>query len=64
VATQHTLFKEMLLMLFIGIDVSKSKHNCYLVDSEGTVYENNLQIQNDINGFKILSQKITSICQA
>ena len=54
----------MLLMLFIGIDVSKSKHNCYLVDSEGTVYENNLQIQNDINGFKILSQKITSICQA
>jgi transposase len=51
-------------MLFIGIDVSKSKHNCYLVDSEGAVYENNLQIQNDINGFKILSQKITSICQA
>lgn len=51
-------------MLFIGIDVSKSKHNCYLVDSEGTIYENNLQIQNDIHGFKTLSQTINSICQA
>ena len=61
--TRHTLFKEMLLMLFVGIDVSKSKHNCYLVDSEGTVYENNLQILNNCQGFKTLSQTITSICQ-
>lgn len=50
-------------MLFVGIDVSKSKHNCYLVDSEGTVYENNLQILNNCQGFKTLSQTITSICQ-
>ena len=50
-------------MLLVGIDVSKSKHHCYIVDSEGTVYENNLQISNNIQGFKTLSQSINSICQ-
>src|SRR6056297_4233270 len=53
----------MLLMLLVGIDVSKSKHNCYIVDSEGTIYETNLQISNNIQGFKTLSQTINSICQ-
>jgi len=63
VETQHTLIKELLLMLFVGIDVSKSKHNCYIVDFEGTIYEDNLQIKNNIQGFKTLSQTITSICK-
>src|SRR6056297_2240455 len=53
----------MLLMLLVGIDVSKSKHNCYIVDSEGTIYETNLQISNNIQGFKTLSQTINSICK-
>ena len=50
-------------MLLVGIDVSKSKHNCYIVDSEGTIYETNLQISNNIQGFKTLSQTINSICK-
>lgn len=50
-------------MLFVGIDVSKTNHNCYIIDSEGTIYENNLQISNTIQGFKKLSQTINSICQ-
>ena len=49
-------------MLLVGIDVSKSKHNCYIVDSEGTIYETNLQISNNIQGFKTLSNTINSIC--
>lgn len=50
-------------MLFVGIDVSKSNHSCYIIDSEGTIYENNLQILNNLQGFKTLSQTIISICQ-
>ncbi|MBF8438216.1 IS110 family transposase [Halanaerobiaceae bacterium Z-7014] len=50
-------------MLFVGIDISKSNHSCYIIDSEGTIYENNLQILNNLQGFKTLSQKIHSICQ-
>lgn len=50
-------------MLFVGIDISKSNHSCYIIDSEGTIYENNLQISNNIQGYKTLSQTIHSICQ-
>ena len=50
-------------MLFVGIDISKSNHSCYIIDSEGTIYENNLQILNNLQGFKTLSQTIISICQ-
>jgi len=50
-------------MLFVGIDVSKSKHSCYIIDFEGTIYEDNLQISNNIKGFNTLSETINSICK-
>lgn len=47
-------------MLFIGIDVAKSKHDCCIIDSEGTVVTNSLSISNSIDGFEILYSTIVS----
>ena len=45
-------------MLYIGIDVAKSKHDCFIIDSEGVVYTDNLRITNDRNGFNTLLETI------
>ena len=45
-------------MLYIGIDVAKSKHDCYIIDSDGVVYTDNLRISNDRTGFDKLLEAI------
>lgn len=47
-------------MLFIGIDVAKSKHDCCIIDSQGTVITDSLRISNSIDGFEILYSTIVS----
>ena len=38
-------------MLYVGIDVAKSKHDCYIIDSDGVIHTDNLRISNDRKGF-------------
>ena len=41
-------------MYFVGIDISKYKHNCFIFSSDGEIIENNLIIQNNAAGFESL----------
>ncbi|WP_304942321.1 IS110 family transposase [Vallitalea guaymasensis] len=48
-------------MLFIGIDVAKSKHDCCIIDGGGVVHTDSLSINNSKEGFDTLYSTILSI---
>ena len=48
-------------MIYVGIDVSKDKHDCTIVSSEGEVLVDVFTVQNNLDGFKLLFQKIKSV---
>ena len=50
-------------MIFVGIDVSKDKHDCFIINSEGEVLFKPFAIQNNKAGFEILYQNIKSVCK-
>lgn len=45
-------------MICVGIDVSKDKHDCIILSSEGEIFENVFTIPNNKDGFEFLLQKI------
>ena len=45
-------------MVYVGIDVAKDKHDCFIVNSEGEVLYDVFTIQNNITGFEDLLFKI------
>lgn len=45
-------------MISVGIDVSKDKHDCFIVNSEGEVLADVFTIPNTMDGFNCLLQKI------
>ena len=45
-------------MIYVGIDVAKDKHDCFIVNSEGEVLYDVFTIQNNITGFEDLLFKI------
>lgn len=45
-------------MLYVGIDVAKSKHDCFIIDSDGVIHIDNLKITNDRAGFNTLLETI------
>ena len=45
-------------MLYVGIDVAKSKHDCYIIDSDGVIHTDSLRISNDRKGFDELLRTI------
>ena len=48
-------------MIYVGIDVSKDKHDCTIVSSDGEVQADVFTIQNNLDGFKLLFQRIKSV---
>ena len=48
-------------MIYVGIDVSKDKHDCTIVSSEGEVLADVFTVQNNLDGFKLLFQRIKSV---
>jgi transposase len=38
-------------MIFVGIDVAKDKHDCFIVSSDGEVLKNVFTFKNDLEGF-------------
>lgn len=45
-------------MIYVGIDVAKEKHDCYIIDSDGTVLEDGFTFENSRKGFLELLSKI------
>ena len=41
-------------MIFVGIDVAKDKHDCFILNSEGTVLADVFTIANNRIGFETL----------
>lgn len=48
-------------MIYVGIDVSKDKHCCTIVSSDGEVLADVFTIQNNMDGFKLLFQRLKSV---
>ena len=48
-------------MIYVGIDVSKDKHDCYIVNSDGEILADVFTIPNDQIGFNLLFQKLQSV---
>ena len=50
-------------MVFVGIDVAKDKHDCFITNSDGEVLFKAFTISNNLDGFNDLYQKITSVME-
>ena len=50
-------------MICVGIDVSKDKHDCFIMDSEGHVLRDVFTVTNDQIGFNQLYQMLCSVAQ-
>ena len=51
-------------MIYVGIDVAKDKHDCFIMSSEGEVLANVFAIPNNMEGFRCLLQRIQSCSTA
>lgn len=47
-------------MIYVGIDVAKDKHDCFITNSDGEVLFKAFTISNNLEGFNDLYQKIAS----
>lgn len=50
-------------MISVGIDVAKDKHDCFIISSEGEILADAFTIQNNMDGFRCLLQKI-QVCSS
>ena len=48
-------------MIYIGIDVAKNKHDCFITNSDGETLFNVFTIPNNREGYNDLYQKISSL---
>lgn len=48
-------------MIFVGVDVSKDKHDCFITNSDGEILFDSFSITNNLEGFEDLFQKINSV---
>ena len=48
-------------MTYVGIDVAKDKHDCYIVNSDGEILADVFTIPNDQIGFNLLFQTLQSV---
>ena len=50
-------------MIYVGIDVAKDKHDCFITNSDGEVLFNAFTISNNRDGFEGLLQRIQSVSE-
>ena len=48
-------------MIYVGIDVAKDKHDCFITNSDGEILFKSFTISNNREGFETLSQRIKSV---
>lgn len=51
-------------MYFVGIDISKYKHDCFITTETGTVITQNLSFKNNRDGFDQLLKLLKSLDSA
>jgi transposase len=56
-------FKGVFIMIYVGIDVAKDKHDCFITNSDGEVLFKAFTITNNIDGFNALYQKIEAVME-
>ena len=50
-------------MIYVGIDIAKDKHDCFITNSDGEVLFKAFTISNNLDGFNELYQKIESVME-
>ncbi len=50
-------------MIYVGIDVAKDKHDCFITNSDGEVLFKAFTITNNLDGFNNLYQRIESVME-
>lgn len=50
-------------MIYVGIDVAKDKHDCFISNSDGEVLFNSFTIPNNREGFETLFQRVVAISE-
>ena len=48
-------------MIYVGIDVAKDKHDCFITNSDGEILFKSFTISNNCEGFETLFQRIESV---
>lgn len=48
-------------MIYVGIDIAKDKHDCFITNLDGKVLFKSFTIPNNWEGFEILFQRIESV---
>ena len=48
-------------MIYVGIDIAKDKHDCFITNSDGEVLFKSFTISNNPDGFETSFQKIQSV---
>ena len=51
-------------MVYVGIDVAKDKHDCFIMSSDGEVLFDVFEISNNIGGFNDLFKKIQTVSES
>ena len=62
VLKQYQIFiQRRIAMIYVGIDVAKDKHDCFITNSDGEVVFKSFTISNNREGFDFLFQRIISV---
>ena len=48
-------------MIFVGIDVAKDKHDCFIINSEGEILADVFTVSNSKEGFEKILQTIIPV---
>ena len=57
----QNIYSKQILMIYVGIDVAKDKHDCFITNSDGEVLFKSFTIPNNREGFETLFQKVQSV---
>ena len=50
-------------MIYVGIDIAKDKHDCYIISAKGEVLAEVFTVANNMDGFDLLFQRIKSVAR-
>ena len=59
--TVSNFIQRSIFMIYVGIDVAKDKHDCFITNSDGEVLFKSFTISNNRDGFETLFQRIESV---
>ena len=57
----QNIYSKEIFMIYVGIDIAKDKHDCFITNSDCEVLFKSFTISNNRDGFETLFQKIQSV---